>query len=203
MVQAGDVDGDDNADLIARDKTGTVWLYRGRDGGGIGAREQVATGWSIYTRILSPGDVDGDGTADILTLDASGKLWLQPGNGTGGFGSRVAAGTGWAGFTNYVTPGDFDSDGYPDLVVSDKPGNLWLYRGTAGGVFSTSRTKIGTGWQKATAIFSVGDFTGDGYIDMLGRGATGILYSYAGNGVGGMGAAHKLNAGWQKATFVS
>ena len=110
--------------------------------------------------------------------------------------------TGWSGPTAFVTPGDFDGDGYPDLIVRDRSGYLWLYRGNDAGTFSNVRTKIGTGWQNATAIFSVGDFDGDWDADLLGRGATGVLYSYSGNGAGTLGPAHKLNAGWQKATFV-
>ena len=203
MVQAGDVDGDDDADIIVRDKNGVMWLYRGQTGGGLSAtREQIATGWKAYTYVLSPGDVNGDGNPDLMTHDTAGKLWLHPGDGNGGLGDRVQVGTGWTGPTAFVTPGDFDADGFPDLIVRDRSGFLWLYRGTVAGTFSNTRTKIGSGWQNATAIFSVGDFTGDWDADLLGRGATGILYSYAGNGTGTLGAAKKLNAGWQKATFV-
>jgi hypothetical protein len=202
MTHAGDLDGDGRADLVVRDAAGALWLFPGKAGGGISPRKPMATGWKSYTRIMAPGDMDGDGADDLLTADASGRLWLHPGDGSGQLGSRVPAASGFTGATAFVAPGDVDYDGHPDLIVRDRAGVLWLYRGVVGATYSTSRTKISSGWQNATAIFSVGDAGGDGPIDLLARGATGKLYQYFGDGKGGFSAGFFVNAGWQKATFV-
>jgi len=205
MIQAGDTDRDGLADVITRDKAGTVWLFRGTGDAGMATfapRVQIASGWQGYLSVLSPGDVDGDGDPDVMTRDSAGRLWLFPGDGAGGLAPRVQAGSGWTGATAFVTPGDFDLDGFPDLIVRDRVGVLWLYRGNAEGTFSTTRTRLGGGWQYATAILSVGDADSDGLPDLIGRGATGILYRYAWNGLDALSPGMRIGTGWQNATFV-
>ncbi|MEV8532752.1 VCBS repeat-containing protein [Streptomyces sp. NPDC051211] len=49
----GDLNGDGRADLIARDSSGTMWLYRAQGWGGahtFAGREWLAQGWNTYTQ---------------------------------------------------------------------------------------------------------------------------------------------------------
>ncbi|HEU4491045.1 MAG TPA: polysaccharide deacetylase family protein [Jiangellales bacterium] len=49
-------------DVLARDASGVLWLYRGNGSGGwLSPRLQVGTGWGGMTAVFGPGDFSGDG----------------------------------------------------------------------------------------------------------------------------------------------
>ncbi|MBZ4317907.1 FG-GAP repeat domain-containing protein [Streptomyces huiliensis] len=79
----GDLTGDGKTDIVARDKSGTLWLYKGT--GDINkpfaARTKVGGGWNQFTKLVATGDVNLDGHADLLAVDGKGALWLYKGTG--------------------------------------------------------------------------------------------------------------------------
>ena len=80
---------------------------------------------------------------------------------------------------------DFTGDWNTDVLARWTSGALRLYPGTGRGSLAAS-VQIGAGWGVFTAIDTVGDFSGDGALDILARaGATGDLLLYKGNGKGG------------------
>jgi hypothetical protein len=154
VVGPGDVNGDQRADVLARERsTGSLWLYRGNGRGGWLPRVRAGTGWNVFNAVVGPGDLNGDGTADVLARQAStGSLWLYPGNGRGGWLPRVRIGTGWNGMTAMTGPGDLDGDRTSDLLARDRSGTLWLYPGSGTGAWR-ARVRVGTGWNAVNAIF--------------------------------------------------
>jgi hypothetical protein len=52
IVTPGDFDSDDVPDILARDASGTLWLYPGQDFGGYSPRVQVGVGWNVMTAII-------------------------------------------------------------------------------------------------------------------------------------------------------
>lgn len=131
-------------------------------------------------------DWTGDGLPDVLAPNPSGRLWLYPGTGTGGFASPQLIGRGW-GLRDMVTQvGDWDGDGHPDLLGREQStGHLWLYRGNGAGGFAGSRS-IGGNWRNIDAVLGVGDWDGDGAMDVLARRVDNrTLWLYPGNGSGG------------------
>ncbi|MFP3578294.1 chitobiase/beta-hexosaminidase C-terminal domain-containing protein [Arthrobacter sp. SIMBA_036] len=196
-----DFTGDAKNDVVARDNSGTLWLYPGSGTGGWLTQRSMGTGWNTLNLIVPTKDFNGDGRSDILARDTSGVLWLYPGNGAGGLQTRVQAGTGWTAMTMVVAPGDFNGDGKSDLLARDSSGVLWLYAGNGTGGFS-SVTQAGTGWNSMTAILSTGDFNGDGKTDVLARDTTGILWLYPGNGKGGWLARVQVGSGWSAMTAI-
>ncbi|MFF8845211.1 FG-GAP repeat domain-containing protein [Streptomyces sp. NPDC015127] len=144
-------------DLVARDGSGTLWLYLGYGDGRVTARKKIGTGWQIYNRIAGQGDLTGDGRADIVARDGSGTLWLYKGTGsqTAPFAARTKIGTGWNMFNALVSVGDIDLDGTTDLIARDTTGALYLYKGTGSATSPFKpRVKIGTsGWNTYRLLF--------------------------------------------------
>ncbi|WP_256105607.1 VCBS repeat-containing protein [Streptomyces sp. ODS05-4] len=117
LASPGDLDGDGNVDLIARNAAnGEVWVYKGRangdaDGDGVpdggtdpsslgagSSRVAYATGWTPAARplITASGDSDGDGISDMwsTTSNTSAGLQFLPGRRTGLIGAPKVVGTG-------------------------------------------------------------------------------------------------------------
>lgn len=194
MVAPGDFDGDGHPDVLARDSSGTLWLYPGNGSGGWGARRAVGSGWNALVRIVSVGDFNGDGTADILATDTSGRLLLYPGNGHGGWLPTSVIGSGWAGMASLVGVGDFNTDGKADLVAEDGAGRLWLYPHTPTGWQPT--IQIGSGWGIMNQLLAVGDVNGDGTDDLVARDTSGSLWLYGGDGDTGFLPPVRIGSGW-------
>ncbi|GAB1644085.1 hypothetical protein KRMM14A1259_45080 [Krasilnikovia sp. MM14-A1259] len=200
---ARDFSGDGVADVVARDD-GYLRLYEGNGSGGFksGSGGQIGgAGWGGFSTIFSPGDFNGDGNPDILARDG-GTIRFYAGNGNGGFlpgGGQVIGSGGWAGFSAVFSPGDFNGDSVPDVIARDG-GALRLWEGNGhGGFLPGGGQVIGSGgWAGFSAVFSPGDFNGDGYNDVIARDG-GVLRLYEGNGDGGFksGSGDQIGgAGW-------
>ncbi|MFI6893782.1 FG-GAP repeat domain-containing protein [Streptomyces sp. NPDC050256] len=102
LVGAGDYNGDGLTDLLARSKSGYLYLYPGT---GVAskpfkARQTIGGGWNTYKKLAAPGDINGDGKADLVGVDAKGDLYRYTSTGTGKFGARARVGGGWATYVN-------------------------------------------------------------------------------------------------------
>jgi hypothetical protein len=112
-------------------------------------------------------DLNGDGRLDLVVANAGSNavsVWLGNGNGT--FGSRMDFGTGPE--PKNVAVGDFNGDGRPDLVTANQGGT-----GTVSVLLANAAGEFGFGAAVDYAAFSgahdvaVGDFNGDGILDLL------------------------------------
>ncbi|BCW57856.1 hypothetical protein StoSoilB20_12030 [Arthrobacter sp. StoSoilB20] len=197
-----DFNGDGDADVIARDTTGTLWLYPGNGQGGWLPRLQIGSGWNSMSAITSGGDFNGDQSTDVMARDISGGLWLYPGNGRGGWLPRTQIGSGWNAMSVIQGVKDFNGDGMSDVLARDNAGALWLYPGNGkAGWFA--RTQVGTGWGGMSLITSPGDLNGDNAADVLARDPAGSLWLYPGNGTGGWQAPFQIGTGWNVMTTLA
>ncbi len=196
-----DFSGDGNADVIALDGAGGIWLYRGNGAGGWLGWDRVATDGAVINTVVTPGDWNGDGNADFLARDTSGGLWLYAGDGTGAFAARTLIGSGWNGMTALLGPGDWNGDGNPDVLARDSGGGLWLYPGNGAGGW-LAWAQIGSGWNPMTAMLGPGDWDGDGRLDVLARDSGGGLWLYRGNGTGGWLGWAQIGNGWSPMTAM-
>lgn len=96
IVGVGDLNGDGRGDLLAQDRSNTLWRYDGTGTGGFGARVKVAANWgSNYNAVIGVGDLTGDARPDIVSRDTAGNVWRNSGDGKGSFGPRTRVATGW------------------------------------------------------------------------------------------------------------
>ncbi|WP_017241127.1 FG-GAP-like repeat-containing protein [Streptomyces sp. SS] len=164
----GDLGGSPVGDILAREKSGVLWLYPGNGVGSFGTRVKVGTGWQIYDKIAVGSDLTGDGRPDALATDRSGGLWLYPGTGdaTKPFAGRKQIGTGWGVYNELATVGNIAGGPAGDLVARDAAGVLWQYLGKGDGTFAP-RTRLGAGWNRFSHLIGAGDADGDGRPDLL------------------------------------
>ncbi|MEU7029275.1 VCBS repeat-containing protein [Streptomyces sp. NPDC046275] len=170
---AGNLGGTPVGDLLARDKSGVLWLHQGTGTGNFAPRIQIGGGWQVYDKITSGSDLTGDGRADALATDKSGVLWLYTGTGnaTKPFLPRKKLGTGWHVYNDITAVGNIAGGAAGDVVGRDKDGVLWLHLGKGDGTFAP-RSRIGTGWNGFRPLIAAGDADGDGRPDLMGLGVS-------------------------------
>ncbi|MEV7674408.1 VCBS repeat-containing protein [Streptomyces sp. NPDC088752] len=99
IVGSGDYTADGLNDLVARDKAGTLWLYKGtgKESYPFGARTKIGSGWNSYAKLAAPGDITGDGKGDLVAVNSGGELFRYSGTGEAGvpFKPRVSIGHGY------------------------------------------------------------------------------------------------------------
>lgn len=187
VVAMGDFDGDGEPEIGRVDAEGALWLYSSTGSGELGEGAQIGVGWRGVDMLVGGIDFDGDGNVDLLAHADNGDLRLYRGNGAGRWiaESRPTVGVKWGVMDAIFYAGDFDGDGIGDILARRiDDGSLWLYPTNGRGGWNPAR-RVGASWQDMTAVFSPGDFDGDGYVDVLARTSAGDLRLYRGNGRGG------------------
>ncbi|WP_328561653.1 VCBS repeat-containing protein [Streptomyces coelicoflavus] len=167
---AGNLGGAPVSDLVARDRSGVLWLYLGKGDAEspFTSRSRIGGGWNVYRQITGGSDLNGDGRADLVATDTSGALWLYKGTGNwrAPFAGRVKIGTGgWGAYDQITATGDIAGAPAGDLVARDRSGVLWLYLGYGDGRFAP-RTRIGGGWNTYEHLVGIGDADHDGRADL-------------------------------------
>ncbi|MER8234761.1 VCBS repeat-containing protein [Streptomyces sp. NPDC094049] len=179
----GDVAGSAVGDVVAREKSGVLWLHQGKGDGTFAPRVRVGGGWGTYDRITGGSDLTGDGRADLVAADRQGVLWLYAGTGNSRtpFSVRKRIGGGWGTYNDITATGNIAGAPAGDLVARDRAGVLWLYLGKGDGTFAP-RARIGAGWNAFTHLVALGDANHDGRPDLMAFGPEGNrLYRGTGN----------------------
>ncbi|MEU9857457.1 VCBS repeat-containing protein [Streptomyces sp. NPDC047974] len=152
IVGPGDLTGDGKGDLVARDASGILWLYKGNGlGTGFATRVSIGGGWNGFNKLLGAGDYTGDGLTDLVARTTGGDLYVYPGTGSASavFGARKLVGSGWNTFKHLTAPGDLNADGKGDLLGVNSAGELYPYLNTSSARFA-KKTSLGTGYQAYT-----------------------------------------------------
>jgi hypothetical protein len=182
-VAVGDFNGDGKLDLAVADYaplgvSGTVSVLLGNGDGSFQAARTFAAG--IGPRSVAVGDFNADGKLDLAVVgygeeclngycyphsDETVRVLL--GNGDGSFRPAVSYAAG--GGPVSVAVGDFNGDDAPDLAVADAgdlQGNgagVSVLLGNGDGSFQAARTFAAGLGPRSVAV---GDFNGDGHLDL-------------------------------------
>lgn len=202
LDQIADFDGDDIADVAARDpKTGNWWTALSD---GTNSQTAVAGKWSTKVKWLDVKAVDwnGDNFDDIVGRASNGQWHALLSNGDGTFTNRIvgswAASAGWS-HTQWF---DYDNDGDIDVLSMAKDGR-WQVGLNVAGVQLDSRV-VGT-WAKGTwKDVGMVDLEYDFRPEVVGRNGKGEWW--AGEIVDGLLTSRKIGAwdesqGWRDVVF--
>ncbi|MFP6763179.1 MAG: FG-GAP-like repeat-containing protein, partial [Planctomycetaceae bacterium] len=153
-IEAGDFDGDGNADLVvlSEDLFGVVVL---RNLGGTQFEELDAVAVGMFPTGAATGDLDGDSDLDLVvtnTADGTVQFLLNDSNGVFTPGAPFSVG----GAPGAVTLSDLDGDGHLDAVVANQtlPDVTVLLGDGAGGVDSSLAVDAGGG-QDGVGVVSI------------------------------------------------
>ncbi|MFH8717305.1 FG-GAP repeat domain-containing protein [Streptomyces zaomyceticus] len=166
----GNIAGAAAPEVVARDRSGVLWLYQGTGNGKapFTTRTRIGGGWQAYTLLTGGSDLTGDGRPDLVATDGSGRLWLyrSTGSATEPFAARRLIGSGgWQTYDRIAATGNLAGAAHGDLVARDRDGVLWLYLGKGDGTFA-ARTRMGGGWQRYDDLIGSGDADRDGRPDL-------------------------------------
>jgi hypothetical protein len=191
----GDVNNDGYPDAVARLTDGQLVFLHGQAGSTFVAQAAFGAGWDAFDLVQAAGDYDGDGAPDLMVRNAAGQLIVYPMTRTFGFKPQRVIGNGFQGMHDVVGVGAFGKDAYACVVAlraSDHA--LILYRGTGSGGLRAG-VVLAAAQSDITQILGAGDYNGDGVADLIAKSASGSLWLYPGNGLGGVSARLQIRGG--------
>jgi uncharacterized repeat protein (TIGR01451 family) len=184
-----DLNADQRADVLVLDSAaGTVTPYLAGDSGYTAGQPITAgTAPSAMATVDLNGDanrdlaVAGDSGITLLTSNGDGTFTAGPTFDLPGRQTRLVA----------IVAGAFTGAGRDDLVLADAGGNVWLLPSDGMGGFGDARM---TQAAADTSALAIGDFNGDGFLDVVAAGSSGVSL-LTGDGTGNLAAAVNFTAG--------
>jgi hypothetical protein len=210
-VAVGDFNGDGFPDLVVANGSlnptidGWVSILLGNGDGTFRAHVEYPTGG--FPGIVAVGDLNGDGKADLVVTinSAGGSVNVLLGNGNGTFQAPVAYAAGLL-YPSGLAIGDFNGDGKPDLVVDHADSvffgsSVSVLIGNGDGSFQAP-VEYATGGTPTLA--GIGDFNGDGILDLAVNARAISLDILLGNGDGTFQPYAEYGKGevWSSATIA-
>ena len=174
-LAVGDFNGDGRDDVLVGNRDGNqrIALMLGTPSGGLTTApgSPFAVGHNLPVAVVAA-DMNGDGKLDAVSGAATGgnaKVAVLLGDGAGGFtpaaDSPYVMNTTGPNEEQQLAVADINGDGLPDVIGTDDD-QLTLLRGKGGGALLPGFTSSAPA-QTNLGGLTVGDFTGDGKLDVF------------------------------------
>jgi hypothetical protein len=192
----GDANGDGKVDLVGFGQQATYLAYSNTNGfenpkfiNDFSLENGI---WEVDKHVRTIGDVNGDGKGDIIGFGQKG-VYVAFSNGSGFEPAKFvladfAIGNGaWSVERHERTVGDVNGDGKDDIIGFGQKGVYVAFSNGSG--FEPAKFVLADfaieafGWQVDKHVRTVGDVNGDGKIDIIGFGQTGVHVAFS-NGSG-------------------
>jgi len=174
-LAAGDIDGDGDIDIYAATGS-TRYILR-----------NAPAGWAIQLVASAPPagaaqlvDLDGDGDLDLVRTELLSPLRAALNDGNGNFVDRPILPTASTGFISSILAGDLNEDGIADIIGYNTSGSSVLALSTGPARYMDASANLAG--IPATTGAVLGDFDGDGHLDLATLGASSGLYLGSGTG---------------------
>lgn len=161
-VTIADFNGDGRLDIATSNADGQVTVLLA-EGEGYSAYAVVGTLESELTGIVSA-RFDEDEPVDLVVTDSRGEIHFLRGHGDGSFSLPESSPSGHD-FAHWPVVVHYDRDSFPDVVVSGgAAGSVTILTGNGSGRFDIA---VDLTTASHTEAVAVGDFSGDGRLDVL------------------------------------
>ena len=180
----GDATGDGHPDLVARSRrTGLTWILPGDGEGDLLPRIGGFDNYAGARWLALGGQITGSGRPELVGINGtSGELRVFPHNGRRHLGRTIDTGVVLDGVDLLLGVGDWNGDGHGDVMTrSRRSGSMWFRAGLGRNRFAAP-VLAARGWSRVGLVAAVGDVTGDGFPDLMGRYDGGDLRVYPGDG---------------------
>ncbi len=185
--QLGDFNGDGLIDVISFETNGGLYVWLAKPGGGFNGPSMWArNGGDIGAGRYQLGDFNGDGRTDVISFETNGGLYVWLAKPEGGFNrpSMWAQNGGDIGANRYQL-GDFNGDGLTDVISFETNGGLYVWLSRPKGGFTGPSMWAQNGGDIGTNRYKLGDFNGDGLMDVISFETNGGLYVWLSKPKGG------------------
>ena len=180
-VNLTDWDNDGTVDMLAKAKSGELYLFKGSPTGGFVRSTIGLSGWQDYNIEIAKWKKTDTKPSIIAHHKVTGDIYVYS-NPTGTNPvNPVKIGSKFTGYSLDLL--DFDKDGNMDMLTrSSATGSMYLYRTNGTGSFySETRKVIGTGWKDFNSVTTVRNFQGSNTDGLLARDANGTLFYFKTN----------------------
>ncbi|HEX4241936.1 MAG TPA: VCBS repeat-containing protein [Steroidobacteraceae bacterium] len=197
-VVTADFNGDGKKDAVLSAGAGGLVYLAGASPGPFSAPLTFATQITDAAG-LAVGDFNGDGKLDLAAArDTNGSVSVMLGSGNGLFGTATDIALGMN--PHFVAVADVNGDGKADLVLADYvAGKIAVLLGNGNGGFGTAIVTTTGGHSSVSdqgnVRVALGDFNGDGHIDVAVTNGTTAVDILAGDGTGKFTSAGSIDVG--------
>jgi hypothetical protein len=186
-VIVADFNGDGRPDVIRGQQ-----VFLSNTDGTFTASTAISVGKNVEFSILAVSDFNGDGKADLLVSANQTFLYVLLGNGDGTFQTPVTTNIGAP--LGSIQVADVNGDGKPDVIgiAAPQAGQVLVCLGNGDGTFRSGTSYTLFPSNRISQI-TIGDFNGDGKVDIAATGyianANGLVGVLPGRGDGTFGTA--------------